>query len=62
MNKNQTPTPVSLTRDELVLISNALNEICNGLNWTDEQLQTRVGYTRKQAQELLAKISGQITK
>ena len=52
MSKKQDAAPLTFTREELALIANALNEVCNGLNWTDEQLQTRLGYTRNQAAAL----------
>jgi hypothetical protein len=38
--------------DELTLLNNALNEICNGLDLRD--FQTRVGVTREEAESVLA--------
>jgi hypothetical protein len=51
------PTPPAFTRDELVVINNALNEVCNGLPFDDNEFQTRIGYPRAKAQSLLKKIA-----
>ena len=48
---------VALSREELVLISNALNEVCNGVDIPDWEFQTRLGRTREEARDLLARIS-----
>jgi len=55
--KNTPPTPPAFTRDELVVINNALNEVCNGLPFDDDEFQTRIGYPRATAQNLLKKIA-----
>ncbi len=46
---------VELTTDELVIINNALNEVCNGIHLVGE-FDTRMGCTVEHARELLAKI------
>lgn len=46
---------ITLTRDELVMINNALNETCNGLDI--REFQARTGYTKKEMELLLEKIS-----
>jgi hypothetical protein len=46
---------VELTRDELEIINNALNEVCNGVNLEGE-FDTRMGCTLSEARELLARI------
>ena len=51
------PTPPAFTRDELVVINNALNEICNGLSFDDDEFQTRIGFPRAMAQNLLKKVA-----
>ena len=58
-NPKQTtpPTPPAFTRDELVVLNNALNEVCNGLSIDDDEFQTRIGYPRAMAQSLLQKIA-----
>ncbi len=48
-------TSVELTKDELGIINNALNEVCNGIHLEGE-FDTRMGCTMKEAQALLAKI------
>ena len=46
---------VELTKDELGIINNALNEVCNGIDLEGE-FGTRMGCTVEEARELLAKI------
>ena len=46
--------PVTFTHDELVLLNNALNEVCNGIEIDDEEFQTRLGIDRKNARKVLA--------
>ena len=46
---------VELTTDELGIINNALNEVCNGIPLEGE-FDTRMGCTMEEARALLAKI------
>ena len=46
---------VELTKDELGIINNALNEVCNGIDLEGE-FDTRMGCTVEEAREFLAKI------
>jgi hypothetical protein len=46
---------VELTKDELGIINNALNEVCNGIDLVGE-FDTRMGCTVEEARKLLAKI------
>ena len=46
---------VELTNDELGIINNALNEICNGIDLEGE-FDTRMGCTVEEARLVLAKI------
>jgi hypothetical protein len=46
---------VELTKDELGIINNALNEVCNGIDLEGE-FDTRMGCTVEEAQVVLAKI------
>ena len=46
---------VELTKDELGIINNALNEVCNGID-LEGDFDTRMGCTVEAARELLAKI------
>ena len=55
--KKTAPAHVVFTRDELVLINNALNEVCNGLSFEDEEFQTRIGFPREVARKVLAKVA-----
>ena len=50
---------VRLTGDELDLLVNALNTICNGGHAIPEwEFQTLIGFSRAEAQSLLDKIAG----
>jgi hypothetical protein len=49
--------PVGLTHEELDIVQNALNEICNGIA-LGEEFETRIGSNLADARALLAKISG----
>jgi hypothetical protein len=55
--KGTTPTPLVFTRDELVIINNALNEVCHAQNFSEDEFQARIGYSRAKAQEVLKKIA-----
>jgi hypothetical protein len=46
---------VELTPHELLIINNALNEVCNGISLEGE-FSTRMGCSLEEALELLAKI------
>jgi hypothetical protein len=48
-------TAGELTKDELGIINNALNEVCNGIHLEGE-FDTRMGCTVEEARALLAKI------
>lgn len=54
--KKNTPTPPAFTREELVVLNNALNEVCNGLPLSDVEFETRIGYSREIARKVLKKI------
>jgi hypothetical protein len=47
---------VELTLEELVVINNALNEVCNGIR-IENEFYTRMGCTVESASELLAEIN-----
>ena len=40
---------ISFSQDELLVINNALNEICNGVHIDDPEFQTRMGVDRSVA-------------
>jgi hypothetical protein len=47
---------LSLTTEELTGISNALNEVCNGIDIADAEFQTRLGHTRLELASTLQRI------
>jgi hypothetical protein len=47
---------IDFSTDELVMLNNCLNEICNGVHIGDWEFQTRVGWPRSEIQVLLDKI------
>ena len=46
---------ISFSNDELVILNNALNEICNGVDIP--QFETRVGYPRERVEALFEQIN-----
>jgi hypothetical protein len=56
------PAPVSFTVDELLMINNALNEVCNGIDFADDEFNTRLGFPRERMRQLLAKVSDLLEK
>ncbi|MBL8825147.1 MAG: hypothetical protein JNJ77_21345 [Planctomycetia bacterium] len=48
---------LSLGRDELKGISNALNEVCNGVHIDDSEFRTRLGVTRAFLQSILTQLN-----
>jgi hypothetical protein len=54
--KTKTSSTVTISRGELVLLNNALNEVCNGVAIDDDEFQTRLGADRKNARKLLAEL------
>jgi hypothetical protein len=47
---------VTLSPDEISILNQALNEVANGINLSDADFETRIGYTRAQVRELLTKV------
>jgi hypothetical protein len=60
--QSKQPAPIAFTADELRMINNALNEVCNGVDFEDDEFATRLGYPREQVRLLLAKVSDLIEK
>ena len=56
--KNGNNYRLSLRCEELVLINNALNEVCHGFSITS--FEEKIGISRDQAKELLARVNSQI--
>jgi hypothetical protein len=47
---------ISISTADLLAISNALNEICNGVHIADTEFQTRLGVSRAQALSTLSRV------
>jgi hypothetical protein len=47
---------LKLSQDELLLLNNALNEVCNGVHIDDAEFSTRLGASRNDARRLLERI------
>jgi hypothetical protein len=60
--KNKAPAPLNLTREELVIINNALNEVVNGISLDDDEFQTRLGYSRAKAENVRKKVAKSLGK
>ena len=52
---------VHVTRDDLVAVSKALNEVCHGIDIDDAEFQTRLSVSRGRLQEILAEIGSSLT-
>jgi hypothetical protein len=50
------PFVLTFDRTELLIISQALNEVCNGIKIEDWEFATRMGCSRAEAQHLLTQI------
>jgi hypothetical protein len=55
--KNTPPAVPAFTHDELLVINNALNEVCNGISFDDDEFQTRIGQSRDKALAVLKKVA-----
>lgn len=55
--KSPPPPRPDFSRQELVIINNALNEICHGAAIDDDEFQTRIGYSRARTGKVLAKVA-----
>ena len=53
---NKDRASVTLTAGEVRLLNNALNEVCNGINFDDGEFQTRLGVNRTAARALLKRL------
>lgn len=51
LRKSSQSVHVELTKEEMLLINNSLNEICHGINIPE--FQTRIGVTKETAERLL---------
>lgn len=54
LTSNSEGADLRVSLDELSLLSNLVNEVCNGLHFEDTEFQTRLGRDRTAALDLLA--------
>jgi len=47
---------ITLTPDEILMLNQALNEVANGVQISDAEFETRIGFTRGEVRDLLAKV------
>jgi hypothetical protein len=59
VDQQRTPEriPLDVSRDELLLLQQALNEVCNGVDIEDWEFSTRLGSSREEAEALMDRIS-----
>jgi hypothetical protein len=60
--KNKPQAPLNFTREDLVIINNALNEVVNGVSLDDDEFQTRLGYSRAKAENVRKKVAKSLGK
>jgi hypothetical protein len=48
---------VRLSRDEMFMLNNALNEVCNGIHIADQESQTRLGLDRESFRAFLRSVA-----
>lgn len=51
------PVTIELTDDEVDMVQSAMNEVCNGVDFSDDESHARIGYDRTQARALLEQLS-----
>jgi len=54
--KSKPPSPLVFTHEELVVINNALNEVCHGVHLDEDEFETRLGYSRAVVEGVLKKV------
>ena len=54
IDANREQSHISLSRDELLIVNAALNEVCNGISIFE--FETRIGADRKQVSAILENI------
>ena len=57
LDSSRTSVDIRLTQDELGMLGNALNEVCNGIHFEDSEFQTRIGSHRAAVCTLLENIT-----
>jgi hypothetical protein len=51
---------LSVSPEELLAVTNALNEVCNGIDIPDAEFQTRIGVSREFLATLLGRLLGEV--
>ena len=57
LNIDNEGADLRVTRDELYMLNNALNEVCNGVHIHEDVFQTRLAFERSDLLALLAQIN-----
>lgn len=60
LSQGEKSADVRFSNDELILISNALNEVCNGVEIDDAEFATRLGADREEVRRLLENLGSLI--
>lgn len=60
LRQTATFSDIRLSNHELTLLSNALNEVCNGADIDDAEFATRLGAERDELRQLLDNIGSAI--
>lgn len=47
---------IEISEDELLLINNSINEVCNGIHIDDWDFETRLGVSKQRGRELLKEL------
>ncbi|HEX8399274.1 MAG TPA: hypothetical protein VF644_17700 [Pyrinomonadaceae bacterium] len=47
---------ISLTKEEIRIIHQTLNEVCNGIHFEESEFETRIGTDRDSARKMMSKL------
>ena len=56
LSKSSQSITLEFSKEEIVLVCNALNEVCNGIHIEEEEFETRLGGPRERLLSILADI------
>lgn len=62
LNVTNEEVHLAFNNNELIILNNALNEVCNGIDIEELEFQTRLGFERKELQELSRQLRRAIKK
>ena len=60
-DKSLSQAVIRFSGDELRMLNNTLNEVCNGVDISDAEFQTRIGWDRTTLRSPLDSINGLLT-